>query len=154
VTALPEYSPLSDIAEGMAQLDPVLGERGATTGRWTSTPISRRSPVNLDVLVLTDRRTGALAVLTHWAGRIRHEHPHHPSPPRQKSVRTEAGLLGVYWCWALEQPWAPDMLGELNELADTIHEVRHGVKVRPCPVCGLPVRVDRIVAEHRSCLIR
>jgi hypothetical protein len=104
------------------------------------------------VLVLTDRRTGALAVLTHWAGRIRHEHPNHPAHPRMKSVRTEAGLLGVYWRWALQQPWAGDMLAELNDLADTIHEARFGVVVRPCPVCREPVRVDRIVAEHRACL--
>jgi hypothetical protein len=140
------------ISEGMDGLDPVRRERGSTVGRWSSTPISRRSPVNLDVLVLTDRRTGALAVLTHWAGRIRHEHPNRPPHPRLKSVRTEAGLLGVYWRWALDQPWAADMLTELTELADTIHEVRFGVVVRPCPACGLPVRVDRIVAEHRACL--
>lgn len=142
------------IADGMESLDPRRRERGMIEGRWTSTPASRRSPVNLDVLVLTDRRTGALAVLTHWAGRIRHEHPAHPPHPRQKSVRTEAGLLGVYWRWALQQPWAADMLRELTELADIIHEVRHGVPVRPCPVCKLPVRVDRIVAEHRECLLR
>ena len=147
MTALPEY-----ISQGMADLDPVHRERGTVQGRWTSTPISRRSPVNLDVLVLTDRRTGALAVLTHWAGRIRHEHPSHPATPVQKSVRSEAGLLGVFWRWALAQPWAGEMLAELNALADTIHEVRHGVKVRPCPHCGEPVRVDRIVAEHGGCL--
>jgi hypothetical protein len=145
---LPAY-----IADGMAGLDPVRRERGYTTGRWSSTPISRRSLVNLDVLVLTDKRTGALAVLTHWAGRIRHEHPSHPPHPRQKSVRTEAGLLGVYWRWALQQPWAVDMLDELTELADTIHEVRYGVAVRPCPKCRLPVRVDRLVAEHGECLL-
>jgi hypothetical protein len=147
VTALPEY-----ISESMEQLDPVLGERGATVGRWTSTPVSRRSPVNLDVLVLTDRRTGALAVLMFWANRVRFEQK--ISRPREHTVKSEAGILGVYWRWALSRPWAPDMLAELNDLADTIHEVRHGVKVRPCPVCGLPVRVDRIVAEHRSCLVR
>lgn len=143
---------LADIVTGAAELDPQRRERGMSDGRWTSTPASRRAPVNLDVLVLTDRRTGVLAVLMHWAGRIRHEHPSHPPRPAQHSVRTEAGVLGVYWRWALEQPWAPDMLAELTELADTIHEVRFGVPVRPCPVCREPVRVDRFATEHRACL--
>jgi hypothetical protein len=145
---LPEV--VTDIVAGLDALDPRRRERGLSDGRWTSTPASRRAPVNLDVLVLTDRRTGVLAVLMHWAGRIRHAQrlPH----PRTKSVRSEAAVLGVYWRWALEQPWGPDMLDELAVLSGAIHVVRFGVPVRPCPVCREPVRLDRFVAEHRSCI--
>ena len=141
---------LADIVTGIAALDPERRERGMTLGRWSSTPLSRRSPVNLDVLVLTDRRTGVLAVLTHWAGRIRHAQklPH----PSSKSVRSEAAVIGVYWRWALAQTWGGDMLDELRALSGAIHEVRYGVPVRPCPVCREPVRLDRFVAEHRTCL--
>lgn len=125
-----------------------------TEGRWASTPVSRRSIVNLDVLVLTDRRTGVLAVLTHWAGRIRHEHPifHDLPHPKLKSVRSEAAVLGVYWRWALAQSWGSDMLDELTALSLAIHEVRFGVPVRACPICREPVRLDRFVAEHRTCI--
>ena len=139
---------LSYIVEGFDHLDPRNRERGGN-GRSTA-PLSWREPADLDVLVLTDPRTGVLAVLMHWAGRIRHglrlEHV------AQRSVSTEAALIEQHWAWALTQPWAPQMGAELAALADRIHEIRHGVPVRPCPVCGEPVRVDRFTTEHRNCL--
>lgn len=143
---------LADITDGFESLDPRRRERGLTDSRWSSTPVNRRAPVNLDVLVLTDRRTGVLAVLMHWASRIRFEHPDKPPHPPQRSVRTEATLLGLYWRWALDQPWGDDMVAELTELSGVLHEVRFGVPIRPCPVCREPVRLDRFVAEHRSCI--
>lgn len=144
---------VADILAGAASLeglDPQRRERGLNGGRWTSTPISRRSPVNLDVLVLTDRRTGVLAVLMHWAGRIRYEQ--RLPRPKTRSVRSEAAVLGVYWRWAMSQPWGGEMLDELTTLSGALHEVRFGVPVRPCPVCHEPVRMDRFAAEHRACI--
>jgi hypothetical protein len=141
---------LGYIADGLGELDPVRGERGMVDGRRTSTPVSRRAPVDLDVLGLLDRRTGALATLMHWAGRVRREQrlPRIPA----HTVTTESALLTEHWSWAVSQTWGPQMVAELTALADTIHEVRYGVPVRPCPVCHEPVRVDRFTIEHRACL--
>lgn len=120
------------------------------SGKRTSTPLSRRAPADLDVLVLTDPRSGALATLMHWANRIRHER-RLPRVPRH-TLQSEAAVIEAAWSWALLQPWGPRMAEELVALADRLHEVRFGVPVKPCPVCGLPVRVDRFAAEHRACL--
>ena len=143
-------SSLSDILDGMAGLEAFRGERGMVAGRRTSTPLSRRAPADLDVLVLTDPRSGALATLMHWAGRIRHER----KLPRvaQHTLRSEAEVIAAEWNWALVQPWGPQMAEELVELANRLHQVRFGVPVRPCPVCGEPVRVDRFAIEHRVCI--
>lgn len=141
--------PLRDILDGMAGLDR-RGERGMVAGKRTSTPLSRRAPTDLDVLVLTDPRSGALATLMHWAGRIRHERKL-PRIPRHTLV-SEAETIGENWSWALQQPWGPRMADELLSLADRLHQVRYGVPVRPCPVCKLPVRVDRFAIEHRECI--
>lgn len=141
---------LDDIVAGFSELDPRRGERGMVAGKRTSTPLSRRSIVNLDVLSLTDRRTGALAVLMFWAGRVRRDF----GIPRiaEHTVATEAYLLGLWWEQALTRPWGPDMAAEVAALADSVHEARYGVKVRPCPACGEPVRVDRLLAEHGECV--
>lgn len=146
----PSDHPLIDILDGMAGLDVHRGERGMVSGKRTSTPLSRRAPADLDVLVLTDPRSGALATLMHWAGRIRHGR----KLPRvaQHTLQSEANVIGANWPWALVQPWGPQMAEELVALANRLHEVRYGVPVRPCPVCSLPVRVDRFAAEHRACL--
>lgn len=143
-------SPLPDILADAALLEPQRGERGMTHGRRTSTPVSRRAPADLDVLVLTDPRTGVLATLMHWAGRVRHELKLQHPPMR--SIATETQTLTDHWTWALEQRWGSRMGVELDALADRLHEVRFGVPVRPCPVCSEPVRVDRFVTEHRVCL--
>lgn len=119
-------------------------------GRRTSTPVSRRAPADLDVLVLTDPRTGVLAVLSFWAGRVRWGKG--IVRPERRTIDTEAGLLSDHWSWALWQPWGPRMVEELEVLASKLHEHRYGVPVRPCPVCGEPVRLDRFVTEHRICL--
>lgn len=143
-------SPLADILDGMAGLDVHRGERGMVSGRRTSTPLSRRAPADLDAIVLTDPRSGALATLMHWAGRIRHELK--MSRVAQHTLQTEAEVIAGAWSWALVQPWGAQMAEELVALADRLHEVRYGVPVRPCPVCELPVRVDRFAIEHRACL--
>jgi hypothetical protein len=44
------------------------------------------------------------------------------------------------------------MLEELLSLRDMLHQVRYGVPLRLCPVCGEPVRIDRFVVEHRACI--
>lgn len=141
---------LGDILAGMAGLDTRRGERGMVEGRRTSTPLSRRAPIDLDVVSLTDPRSGALATLMLWAGRIRHGR-NLPRIPRH-TLQSEAECIGENWSWALLQPWGPEMAEQLVALADRLHEVRYGVPVRPCPVCGLPVRVDRFAVEHRACL--
>ena len=141
---------LRDILVDSDHLDPRRGERGMTHGRRTSTPLSRRAPVDLDVLVLTDPRTGVLAVLTFWASRIRWAKK--MQPPQRRTASSEGDLLRRYWDWAMRQPWGGQMHQELEEMAGRLHEHRYGVPVRPCPVCREPVRVDRFVTEHRECL--
>lgn len=141
---------LDDILTDSAQLDPRRGERGMVEGRRTSAPLSRRAPADLDVLVLTDPRTGVLAVLMHWAGRIRWEKKM-ASPP-QRSRLTESTTIRRYWDWSMRQPWGGEMFDQLAALAGQLHEYRYGTPVRPCPVCGEPVRLDRFVTEHRECL--
>ena len=140
---------LGDILADMAGIAP-RGERGMVAGRRTSTPLSRRSPTDLDVLVLTDPRSGALATLMFWAGRIRHER--NLPRPSGHTLQSEAEVIEASWAWALVQPWGPRMAEELVELAQRLYEVRFGVPVKPCPVCGLPVRVDRFATEHRACI--
>lgn len=141
---------VSYITDNLPALDPVRLERGMVDGRRESTPVSRRAPVNLDVLGLLDRRTGGLATLMFWAHRVRYE-LRLPRVPGH-TLSTESAVLTEYWRWALAQPWGPRMVAELTALADTVHEVRYGVPVRPCPVCSEPVRVDRFTIEHRACL--
>lgn len=141
---------LADILTDSAHLDPRRGERGPVEGRRTSTPLSRRAPADLDVLVFTDPRTGVLAVLMHWAGRIRWEHGMYGGKLRSRA--TEAAIISRYWDWAMRQPWGGQMHAELSSLADRLHEHRFGTPVRPCPVCDLPVRLDRFVTEHRECI--
>lgn len=141
---------LAGILDGMAGLDSHRGERGMVEGRRTSTPLSRRAPADLDALDLTDPRSGALAKLMHWAARIRFER----RLPRvqRHTLQSEAFCIGANWSWALEQPWGSRMIAELAALESRLHQVRYGVPVRPCPVCGEPVRVDRFAVEHRACL--
>jgi hypothetical protein len=141
---------LTDIVTDAAGLDPRLGERGMVEGRRSSSPVSRRAPVDLDVLGLTDHRTGVLSVLMFWAGRIRWELK--LPRPRLHSMATEVEVLTDHWAWALEESWGPQMATELTSLRDAVYEARHGVKIRPCPVCSEPVRVDRFVAEHAECI--
>lgn len=141
---------LRDILAGMAGLDPRRGERGMVEGKRTSSPLSRRAPADLDVLVLTDPRSGALATLMHWANRIRHAR--NLPRPAGHTLQTESEVIEASWSWALVQPWGPRMAEELVALADRLHEVRYGVPVRPCPVCSEPVRVDRFAVEHRACI--
>lgn len=141
---------LGDILADSAGLTPQRGERGMVEGRRTSTPLSRRAPADLDVLVLTDPRTGVLAVLSYWANRIRWGKG--IADGRGRSITTESALITRHWDWAMRQSWAGDMLVELEALASKLHEHRYGVAVRPCPVCGEPVRLDRFVTEHRGCL--
>lgn len=119
-------------------------------GRRTSTPLNRRSPADLDLVVLTDPRTGVLAVLSHWAGRIRHGKRVANGHLHSRAV--EAALIREHWDWAMRQPWGGQMYSELMALADRLHQHRYGAPVRPCPVCGEPVRVDRFVTEHRACI--
>lgn len=141
---------LGAILDGMSGLDPRRGERGMVDGRRTSTPLSRRAPVDLDAVGLTDPRSGALATLMFWAGRIRFER----RLPRvqRHTLQSEAEVIEVAWDWALQQPWGGQMATELAALESRLHQVRYGVPVRPCPVCRLPVRVDRFSVEHRACL--
>jgi hypothetical protein len=119
-------------------------------GRRTSSPLSRRAPADLDVLVLTDPRTGVLAVLSHWAGRIRWGRGIEGGKFRTRAV--EAALIRDNWDWAMRQPWGGKMYVELEALASRLHEHRYGVPLRPCPVCGELVRLDRFVTEHRECI--
>lgn len=147
---LPSGDVLADIVAGMGELDPQRRERGMSEGRWSSTPVSRRSPVNLDVLSLTDRRTGALATLMYWAGRLRRDFDIPRIPAH--TIRSEALILSMWWDQAVRRPWGPQMVTEITALADTVHEVRFGVPVRPCPACGEPVRVDRVASEHGDCV--
>lgn len=142
---------LDDIVSGMSGLDPQRGERGMVEGRRTSTPVSRRAPADLDVLVLTDPRSGALATLMHWAGRIRFEHLGGARITRH-TLHTESWCIGANWSWAVAQPWGAQMVAELEELRNRLHAVRYGVPLRPCPVCRLPVRLDRFAIEHRACV--
>lgn len=147
----PDRPPLlADIVTALAELGTERTERGMVSGRRASTIAARQAPANLDVLVLRDPRTGALATLLHWGGRVRQERP--VVDGRRRSVGTEIGILAEHWEWALEQSWGPQMVQDLNALWDLIHVARYGVPVRPCPVCGEPVRVDRFVIEHRACL--
>ena len=156
---------LSDIAAGTAALSTLRGERGAVDGRRTSTPLSRRSPADLDAIVLRDRRTGVVAVLARWADRVRAEKPVHE--PRHRvvelggqrwvvneppTIESESALLARHWAWAERQTWGPAMVAELETLREQLANGGRPVKVRPCPVCGEPVRVDRFVVEHRSCI--
>lgn len=142
--------PLADILADAGHLDPRRGERGMVEGRRTSTPMSRRAPVDLDLIVLTDPRTGVLAVLSHWAGRIRWGKGIEGSKFRSTGI--EAGIIREHWDWAMRQSWGGQMHAELLVLADRLHQHRYGVPVRPCPVCGEQVRVDRFVTEHRACI--
>lgn len=141
---------LDAILDGMAGLDPRRGERGMVDGRRTSTPLSRRAPVDLDAVGLTDPRSGALAVLMFWAGRIRHGRK--LSRVQRHTLQTEAFCISANWLWAVSQSWGEQMIAELAALESRLHQVRYGVPVRPCPVCGEPVRVDRFAIEHRVCL--
>jgi hypothetical protein len=141
---------LRDIADEAHGLDPLRRERGTSVGRWSSTIAARQAPVNLDAIVLRDPRTGVLAVVSHWAGRIRWHYRLPPVPRR--SVTTEIQVLAEYWDWALRQPWGGRMLDELLSLREMLHQVRYGVPLRLCPVCGEPVRIDRFVVEHRACI--
>lgn len=136
----------------MAGLDPERGERGMVDGRRTSTPVSRRAPVDLDALVLQDPRSGTLAVLREWGARIRWEQ--RIAGGKVRTMGMEASLIAEHWEWAVRQPWGPQMVAQLGALADRLYEVRHGVKLRACPVCGGLVRLDRIVSEHRDCIAR
>lgn len=120
------------------------------SGRRTSSPLSRRAPADLDVLVLTDPRTGVLSILMHWAGRIRQTRGIVGGKLRSRA--SEAALIREHWDWAMRQSWGGQMYDELMALASRLHEVRYGVPVRPCPVCGEQVRVDRFVTEHRECI--
>jgi hypothetical protein len=52
----------------------------------------------------------------------------------------------------MRQPWGGRMYAELETLASRLHEHRYGVPLRPCPVCGELVRLDRFVTEHRECI--
>jgi hypothetical protein len=119
-------------------------------GKRTSSPLSHRAPADLDVLVLTDPRTGVLAILSFWAGRIRWGK--HIPGGKLRTRGAEAALIRENWDWAMRQPWGHQMHEELRLLASKLHEHRFGTPVRPCPVCGEPVRLDRFVTEHRECL--
>lgn len=141
---------LAGILDGLAELQVERGERGLVDGRRTSTIASRRAPADMDVLVLRDPRTGVLALLLHWAGRVRWEQG--IPAGKRRTVGSEARVLADHWEWAATQPWGAQMVAQLESLADLVHEARYGAPVRPCPVCGEPVRLDRFVREHRACL--
>lgn len=141
---------LGDIVAGMSGLEPQRGERGMVEGRRTSTPLSHRAPADLDVIVLTDPRSGALATLMFWAGRIRHGRKM-PRAPRH-TLQSEARCIAASWSWAVDQPWGEQMVAELEALRGRLYEMRYGVPMQPCPVCRLPVRLDRFAIEHRACL--
>jgi hypothetical protein len=156
---------LADITLGTAALSSHRGERGVVDGRRTSTPLSRRSPADLDAIVLRDRRTGVVAVLGRWADRVRVERP--VREPRHRvvvlggqrwivqeprTIESESQVLAFHWAWAERQPWGPDMVAELETLREQLANGGRPVKIRPCPVCNLPVRVDRFVVEHRECI--
>lgn len=159
---------LDGIADGHRRLvsGAQRGERGMVHGRRTSTPLDRRAPADLDAIVLTDRRTGVAAVLAQWADRIRREKPV-PGPPKRAirrdhriyvieqapTVDSEMAVLREHWDWALAQPWGKDMLSALEELSDQLAHGGRRVPLRHCPVCNGLVRLDRIVTEHRSCLL-
>ena len=157
---------LAEIAAGAARLDPRHPENGITSGRRGSTPAHGRTPVNLHAIALTDRRTGVVAVLNRWAQRVRVERdlPARAShavdrngrrwivetPP---TLQTESAVLAEHWEWAVAQPWGKEMVAALEELREQLDHGGRPVKVRICPVCGRPVRLDRLVAEHRACLM-
>lgn len=157
---------LREIAAGTARLDPRHPENGMVSGRRGSTPAHRQAPVNLNALSLTDRRTGVVAILSRWANRIRSER-HLPVPSGRvvevqgqrwvvvepATIEGETAVLAEHWSWALQQPWGPEMVARLEELRDQLANGGRQVKVRVCPVCSLPVRLDRLVADHRECLM-
>lgn len=158
---------LADIAIGAATLDPTRRSLGAGDGRGASMPASRRSIANDDVLVLTDRRTGVVAVLHRWADRIRTEKPLPPPVMQIVSTRSrlwsvvppatissELAVLDEHWAWALQQAWAEEMVADLEDLRDKILSAA-GVMVHlvPCPVCGILTRLDEFVTIHRDCLL-
>jgi hypothetical protein len=156
---------LDAIASGTARLDPQRRVQ-ATGSRGGSMPASRRSIANDDVLVLTDRRTGVVAVLNRWAEKIRQGLPL-PLQPRQivstrgrlwmalppVTIETELAVLDEHWQWAVQQPWGEKMVSDLEALRDAILSAT-GMTVRliECPVCGMPSRIDEFVANHRDCL--
>lgn len=139
---------LADIAADSRFLDPRRGERGMVHGRRSSTPVSRRAPADLDALVLTDPRTGVLATLMHWANRVRYEL--RLPRPAGHTIRTEVEVLSDHWAWATAE--LPGLEESLASLRDVLYEFRHGAKLRRCPVCGEPVRIDRFSIEHRTCI--
>lgn len=134
---------LGEIASLTAQLDARRGERGMVEGKRTSTPVSRRAPVDLDVL---DAQAQSRQVLHRWAMRIQAEHV--PRSP----WRPPARVLREHWDWAVEQPWGPAMVADLEVLRDRLANGGRTVRLIPCPVCRLPVRVDTFAADHRECI--
>jgi hypothetical protein len=142
VSASPQL--LTEVTVLAASLNTERGERGMVHGRRTSTPASRRSPVDLDAL---DAQREAQVTLRRWADRVCRAHVRHcwedPSAP---------AVLRDHWDWAVAQPWGPAMVAELEALRARLANGGRPVRVIVCPVCSLPTRLDRLVVEHRSCL--
>lgn len=163
---LPDTKILVQLVEGAQALDARRAERGMVHGRRTSTPLSRRAPADLDAIVLTDRRTGVVAVLHRWADRVRQEAPASclPAPRRVRmngaewtvedapTLDSEAAVLAEHWEWVTAQDWAADMLGELADLLVLLDHGGRRVHLVTCPVCGYPVDADTFVRDHRACL--
>ena len=137
---------LSEIAEAAWPLSVERVERGMVHGRRTSTPASRRSLVDLDVL---DAQRDFEATLRRWAHRIIR---HNPRLLADRRMPSSAELLRTHWGWAVAQEWGPAMVADLEALRDRLADVGHDVRVIDCPVCHRPTRLDRLVTEHRACL--
>lgn len=93
-----------------------------------------------------------------WADQIRVEIGDLPPPSsgwkvrRSETVEELTGVLVKHWPWASQQPWFGRMEADLLELLEQIEQARLMAPIRVCPVCGIPVRVDRYIAEHRACI--
>lgn len=155
---------LQRVLDGAAKLDIQRAERGMAEGRWSSTPVSRRAPVDLDAVVLTDRRTGIVAVLHRWADRVRAERGIAVARRRvgydgalwfvqgAPTLESESRLLSEHWQWATEQSWGGEMTAELAGLLEAIEHGGRKVRLILCPVCDRPVRADTFARDHRACL--
>jgi hypothetical protein len=156
---------LAALVEGARMLDPQRRERGMVHGRRTSTPLSRRAPADLDAIVLTDRRTGVVAVLNRWAERIRREHrlalPLHAVVRHDgetwlvqdaPTLESESAVLAEHWSWASRQPWFQKMLDDLADLLDLMSHGQRRLHLIDCPVCGEPVDADTFGIDHRACI--
>ena len=105
-------------------------------------------PIRLEVVALSDRRTGAavnrgditpaLAILESWA-RIVREDQALASPTTQATLMTEAGLLGRHADYIAAQPWIDDLAAELRGILGAMHAAIGDYAPRPVGRCQADV---------------